>query len=81
MAITEPVEERWEPADLEVNSDTLGVKIGTKEEAMWTDFRDNVQKSIETLEKELVINKAIVELANKKIDDEAGLVAGKDTED
>ena len=48
----------------------LGIKIGTKAEAMWTRVRDARKGSIESLEEALIIEKAILEMAEGKIEDE-----------
>lgn len=48
----------------------LGIKIGNKEEAFWTEIMTLSKKAIETLERELKINKSIVEMCELKIQNE-----------
>ena len=48
----------------------LGIKIGTKEEAYWTEVKRAVDDIIESLEKQLKLQKAIIELAKQKIKEE-----------
>ena len=43
------------------------IKIGTKLEALWTDVERETKRRIEDLEKELIINKSVLELAKNKI--------------
>jgi len=43
-----------------------GIKIATKDEAFWIDVIEKTEKEIETLEKMLKFNKAILEMARKK---------------
>ena len=42
------------------------IKIGTKEEEFWTDISEKTKKEIETLEKLLKFNKAILEMADER---------------
>lgn len=44
------------------------IKIGTKEEALWTSVQKNLTQTITNLEKELTVNKAFLELALKKVE-------------
>lgn len=46
------------------------IKIGTKEEAFWTDVKEKTEREIETLEKMLKFNKAILEMSIIKIKEE-----------
>lgn len=48
----------------------LGVKIGTKEEKAWTDIMTQAKKQLEQAFREIEINKAIVALSQRKIDEE-----------
>ena len=48
----------------------LGIKIGNKEESFWTEIMTLSKKAIETLERELKINKSIVEMCELKIQNE-----------
>lgn len=41
-------------------------KIGTKEEAFWNDIIDRTKKELESLEKMLKFNKAILSMASTK---------------
>ena len=45
----------------------LGIKMGTPEEAAWTIIRDRAKKELEIGEREAIINKEIVKLAEKII--------------
>ena len=45
----------------------LGVKIGTKAEAMWTRVKKQSKGEIELLEESLIIQKEILKLAEHKI--------------
>jgi len=45
----------------------LGIKIGTKEEAAWTDIRDKVILAIDQGKREMIINETILNLANQRI--------------
>lgn len=56
-------EEKKEPED-------LGVKIGSKREARWTQVRDQAKSAIEESEIAIKINKAIVSLADQIISEE-----------
>lgn len=49
------------------NSPDLGIKIGSKEEAYWSDMRDKALGIVEALEKELKLNKAILEMCDDKV--------------
>ena len=46
------------------------VKIGTKEEAYWTDVKEKTLKEITTLKKMLKFNEAILSMSEQKIEDE-----------
>jgi len=48
----------------------LGIKIVSKEEAYWTQIKEKTEIEIETLEKMLKFNKAILEMAQVKIKSE-----------
>lgn len=48
----------------------IDANIISKEEAFWVDFRDRIKRQIENLEKELKVNKAILETAEKKLEEE-----------
>jgi len=45
----------------------LGAKIGTKKESNWVAVRDKAQESLEAGEVNQEINKALLDLAEKKI--------------
>lgn len=45
----------------------LGIKIGTEQQIIWENVFKETSKMIEDLEKGLIIQKAIKELAEKKI--------------
>ena len=59
-----------ETMELVEGTEDLGLKIGTKEEAFWTEIKDKTEKEIETLEKMLKFNKAILDMARFRINDE-----------
>lgn len=48
----------------------LGIKIGTKEEVLWTKVRDSRKAQIEQYEEALIVERAILELAESKIKQE-----------
>ena len=50
------------------NQKNLGIKIGTKEEAYWTEIRDSTSKELEQLEKMVKFNKAILLMCEDKIE-------------
>lgn len=50
----------------------LDIKIGTKAEKFWTDVKEKTIKEIETLENMLTFNRAILEMAEVKIEAERG---------
>ncbi len=45
------------------------VIAGNSEEAFWTNLQKESNKRIEQMRHEIMINEAIIELANKKIDE------------
>jgi len=55
--------------DVEIPED-LGIVIGTKEEALWTKVRDTRQTQIEAYEEALIVERAILDLAKFKINEE-----------
>ncbi len=55
----------------------LKIKMGTPTEALWTNVKRNSEVRANTLEEELVVAKAMKELAESKIKEEQ---AKKDTE-
>lgn len=48
----------------------LGLKMTTKEGSIWTDVARTCKVAIENCEKELIIQKGILEFAEKKIEEE-----------
>ena len=48
----------------------LGIKIGTKTEAMWTNVKNKCQADMETLSNELIVNKALLDVAIARIQQE-----------
>ena len=48
----------------------LGIKIGSKTEVMWTGVRDNCQGQIERLGEEIIVAKALLDVANARIQQE-----------
>ena len=51
-------------------SEDLGVKIGTKEEVLWTNVKKEAEALIEQSENNLVIQREMLKLATKKIAEE-----------
>lgn len=52
------------------DDEDLGIKIGSKEEAFWTDLKEKVEKDMDNARHELIINAEVLKLADRKIDDE-----------
>ena len=52
----------------------LGIKIGTKAEALWTKVKKEAEILIEQSEESLTIQKEMLKLADKKIAEEKGKV-------
>lgn len=48
----------------------LKVKIGSHMEVVWTNVQKNIKSSIETMEDELIVNKALLALAEQRIKEE-----------
>lgn len=48
----------------------LGIKIGTKLEALWTKVRNEAKELIAQSENNLIIQREMLKLAKSKIDDE-----------
>ena len=48
----------------------LGIKIGTKEEALWTKVKKEAEILIEQSEESLIIQTEMLKLANKRITEE-----------
>ena len=46
----------------------LGIKVGTKEEVVWTNVKKEAKVLIEQSENNLIIQKALLKLANEKIE-------------
>ena len=46
----------------------IGLKIASKEEAMWTEVKEQTLKEIERLEKMLIFNQAILGMSIQKIE-------------
>ena len=55
----------------------LGIKIGSPEEIFWTDVKTKAKQSILDNERSMIINKAIVDLASKKIEEEINKLKSK----
>ena len=45
----------------------LGLEVGSKEEAAWTQIKENVEKQNEDMLRTLEINKEILKLCEKKL--------------
>ena len=50
----------------------LGIKIGTKAEALWTKVKKEAEILIEQSEESLIIQTEMLKLANKRIIEEKG---------
>jgi len=48
----------------------LGIKIGTPNEALWTNVKNETELLIKQSENNLIVQKAIKELAERKIKEE-----------
>jgi len=48
----------------------IGLKIGTKEEAYWTEVRERTEADIENLNKLLKFQNAIMDMCDAKIQDD-----------
>ncbi len=57
------IPQKQEPKD-------LGVKIGSKEEALWTTIRDNLKETIVNCEQEAMVQKCFLVVAEKKVKEE-----------
>ena len=49
----------------------LGVKIGTKTEALWTRVRDEAKTLIDNSNNNLIVQKEMLKLAEKKLSEES----------
>ncbi len=49
----------------------LGIKMGTPEEAAWTNIRDSSKKEVEQSKRAIMIGEAIIKLAEEKIKENA----------
>lgn len=61
------------PLTEEEAGEDLGIKVGTKDEVLWTELKKKTETYIESIEKEIKVQKAILELANQKIDIEQNI--------
>lgn len=50
-----------------VHPKDLQVKIGSREEQLWTEFRDATQQQLDSLERQLTVNRAILAMCEEKI--------------
>jgi hypothetical protein len=53
-----------------VTAEDLGLKIGSPVEVLWTAVRDGCQTKIKNFEDALILERAVLELAEKKIKEE-----------
>ncbi len=53
-----------------IKAQNLKVKIGTKKEALWTKVKEEAQALIEDSENNLIIQEAMLKLAETKIEEE-----------
>lgn len=54
----------------ENNEEPLNLDMGTKERAIWEDMKKATLKNIESYEKILLVDKAMLELCDRKIEEE-----------
>lgn len=59
----------------------IDVKIGTKEEAAWTNIKEKAQQDLESMKRAIDINTWIIELAEQKIQDEQKRSSDSDNSD
>lgn len=52
----------------------LGLKVGTKEEAAWTDIKRRAETEVVQAKREIIINEEIIKLCKRKIEEEQGKV-------
>lgn len=50
-----------------MSDEDIGAIIVSKEEADWTNTRDECQRRIDAMRKEIIINETIIALSNNKI--------------
>ena len=55
---------------MKTEKNELGIKIGTKEEALWTKVKEESDSLIKQSEDNLIIQRAMLEMAKKKIESE-----------
>jgi len=55
----------------------LKVKIGTKDEQFWTDIKEKAEADVFSSEKQIEMNKLIIDYAEKKIKQEEDKKNGK----
>ena len=53
-----------------MKTEKLGIKIGTKKEALWTKIKEESDSLIKQSEDNLIIQRAMLEMAKKKIESE-----------
>ena len=53
-----------------MKTEKLDIKIGTKKEALWTKVKDESDSLIKQSEDNLIIQRAMLEMAKKKIESE-----------
>ena len=51
-------------------SEDLGIKIGSKDEVMWSELKTKTEQYLESVRKELIVQTAILALAEDKIAEE-----------
>jgi len=52
----------------------LGLKVGTKKEASWTEIKDKCKQRVFDNEINIIVDEAVIALAEKKIQEEKGKV-------
>ena len=55
---------------MKTEKNELGIKIGTKKEALWTKVKEESDSLIKQSEDNLIIQRAMLEMAKKKIESE-----------
>lgn len=61
--------------------DKIEVTLGSKEEVYWTDRRDECQRALDVLKKELKMNEAIFKMTEEKIEEAKAQREEEDKED
>jgi hypothetical protein len=68
-------------SSLTLEMDDIGLKMGTKEEAFWTEVKERTEKDIEALQNALKFNFKVLQMALKEIESEQALRETQEVED